>query len=283
MQKLVTWTKKSSDGASMLADAQAKCGLARRKMISRVTTRFAVTIAWFADLLKNRPGLELLYGDLVLLQDTRRSRLLAERLPPQSYWIVVEVVYNCTKGILESSVLQQTRGYWLLSDAVLNLVSLYLKLRSMSPDVKAVIDRIPLQKPDDIPEAKLNSFISDMRTLDLMMRMAIRTTLLQCKSLKALVPLQYADEYERKERKALDRELFKLTKKQAEMKQRRAAATKSNGRGRKRKHQQSVDDANDEKENSGCEEIGNNAANAQENSGSGSDEVGTQERRANES
>eukprot|EP01135_Chromosphaera_perkinsii_P000968 Nk52_evm66s153 gene=Nk52_evmTU66s153 len=306
MQKLVTWTKKSSDGASMLANAQAKGNLPVRKLISRVTTRFAVNIAWFAELLKNRPGLELLYEDLVLLQDTRRARLLAERLPPQSYWIVVEVVYNCTKSILESSVLQQTRGYWLLSDALLNLARLYLKLRNMSPDVKAVIDKISLQKPNDIPEAELNRFISDMRTLDLMMRMAIRITLLQFlrplysfqrekshvflslrldsryKSLKALlVPLQYADEYERKERKALDRELFKLTKKQAEMKQRRAAATKSKGRGRKRKYQQSVDNANDE-ENSESEEIGNDATNAQENSRSGGDEVGTQERRAGE-
>ena len=234
MQKLVTWTKKSGVASDLLAKAQATCKLRQKKLASRITTRFAITIAWCGDLLKNQEALRLLYGTLVLENDLSKAKQLNERLPPDYYWTVIEVIYKCTKTILVSSVLQQTRDFWLISDGVMNLVKLYINMKHMNNEVKEVIKKVKAKLPGGY-KGTGTEFASELTLLDKKMRMAVRRTLLQflqplykfnadkahvflClrldpryRLLKEVFELQNADEYELDQMKGLDGELFKLS------------------------------------------------------------------------
>eukprot|EP01135_Chromosphaera_perkinsii_P004032 Nk52_evm45s266 gene=Nk52_evmTU45s266 len=278
MQKLVTWTKKSRVASDLLKDAQALNGLPQKKLFSRITTRFAITIAWCGDLIKNQPALRTLYRDLVFKEKLGNSKELNARLPPEHYWTVIKVIYACTKTILISSVLQQTRDYWLISDAVINLVKLYSTMRVMNDEVKNIIDDVRKKPPSSYKEK--GSFASSLILLDALMRLAIRKTLLhfvkplysfdkerahvfvclrldpRYKTLFELIPLQFADEYEREEEKNLSQELFKLSEARKRAKEKKEKTETEKEKNEAEKVESEKKRAEKEKSNKGCKRKG---------------------------
>jgi hypothetical protein len=84
--------------------------------------RFASIIIIFQEALQ--------FKDTIMFCYNRQSAIrMTTKFPPPWTWHICQIVVDCLSLILIVCVLNQSRGYWLLSDALHFAISMTLKLR----------------------------------------------------------------------------------------------------------------------------------------------------------
>ena len=128
MQACITWTKKSQLGGMKLTEAQLHTQVQVRKLLTPVKTRWAYLVESFKCLIRNRPAITYLYGECPGV-----SSRIKKRQPSWQDWEVIQMVVCAMKDITTSIKLNQAcANRWLLSDAVNDLLELYVALKSDS-------------------------------------------------------------------------------------------------------------------------------------------------------
>ena len=117
LQSCITWTKKSSKGASEWAKACTKAQLAVKKIPTPVNTRWASVVNTLSHMLKYRTAVETCFK--------AQSERLQSRLPSPRDWIVVSAVVSIMKPVMEALLYSQTRSFYLLSDMMVKLIELH--------------------------------------------------------------------------------------------------------------------------------------------------------------
>ncbi|KAG0573230.1 hypothetical protein KC19_VG160100 [Ceratodon purpureus] len=110
LQSCITWTKKSGVGRSEWNKACIEAGVPSRKLKTPVKTRFASKVVLFQEMLE--------YADAINICYRGQSLKLQERVPSGLTWAVARTVTGTLNAIVKQCILNQTREYRLLSDAL---------------------------------------------------------------------------------------------------------------------------------------------------------------------
>jgi hypothetical protein len=54
---------------------------------------------------------------------------MTTKIPPSLTWYIYQIVVHCLSPVVTTCVLNQSRGHWLLNDALHSTISMSLKLR----------------------------------------------------------------------------------------------------------------------------------------------------------
>ncbi|KAJ7538060.1 hypothetical protein O6H91_11G033100 [Diphasiastrum complanatum] len=120
LQKTITWTKKSGKGRQEWTKACIDSGLRPRKLKTPVKTRFASKVILFQETLEFREAIITCYS--------RQSLALQSRVPSPQIWAIAGAVSSTLIPVAKQCVLNQTRGYWLLSDALVAALKLCIQM-----------------------------------------------------------------------------------------------------------------------------------------------------------
>ena len=111
LQSCITWTKSlERDVKSGTEPASTRGYLATRKLKTPVKTRFASKVVLFQETQE--------YADAISICYRRQSLKLQARVPSGMTWATARTVTQTLNPVVQQCVLNQTRGYWLLSDAL---------------------------------------------------------------------------------------------------------------------------------------------------------------------
>ena len=138
LQSCITWTKKSGKGGAEWRKACIKAGLPARKLRTPVKTRFASKVILFQETLE--------YADAINICYAAQSLKLQARVPTGVTWAVARTVTETLNPVVKQCVLNQTRGYWLLSDALAAALAISVELRAHVDHVSSM--NPPLQHGD---------------------------------------------------------------------------------------------------------------------------------------
>lgn len=151
LQSCITWTKKSGVGRGEWNKACIEAGLPSRKLKTPVKTRFASKVVLFQETLE--------YADAINICYRRQSLKLQERVPSGLTWAVARTVTGTLNAIVKQCILNQTRGYWLLSDALAAAFRVSVELQDVHD-----------QRAHVVPALRVGDFESEIEMLK--MRMA---------------------------------------------------------------------------------------------------------------
>jgi hypothetical protein len=112
--------KKSSKGRQEWEVACHEVGLPPQKLKTLVKTRFASKIVLYQEMLEYNCAITLCYH--------RQSLHLQVQVPSNSMWATAKTITSILNPIVQQCVLNQTKGYLLLSDALHVTLSICLKL-----------------------------------------------------------------------------------------------------------------------------------------------------------
>jgi hypothetical protein len=76
-----------------------------------VKTRFATKVIWFQETFKYRDAINLCYGRQETLE-------LQGRVPDAQMWAVCKALIETMLLVVKQCILNQTHGYWLISNAL---------------------------------------------------------------------------------------------------------------------------------------------------------------------
>ena len=138
LQSCITWTKKSGKGRQEWDRACIDAGLPTRKLKTPVKTRFASKVVLFQETQE--------YADAISICYRRQSLKLQARAPSGMTWATARTVTQTLNPVVQQCVLNQTRGYWLLSDALAAAFRMTIELQGVYDQSSSVIP--PLQVGD---------------------------------------------------------------------------------------------------------------------------------------
>ena len=138
LQSCITWTKKSGKGCQEWDRACIDAGLPTRKLKTPVKTRFASKVVLFQETQE--------YADAISICYRRQSLKLQARVPSGMTWAIARTVTQTLNPVVQQCVLNQTRGYWLLSDALAAAFRMSIQLQGVYDQSASVIP--PLQVGD---------------------------------------------------------------------------------------------------------------------------------------
>ena len=138
LQSCITWTKKSGKGRQEWDRACIDAGLPTRKLKTPVKTRFASKVVLFQETQE--------YADAISICYRRQSLKLQARVPSGMTWATARTVTQTLNPVVQQCVLNQTRGYWLLSDALAAALRMSIELQGVYDQSASVIP--PLQVGD---------------------------------------------------------------------------------------------------------------------------------------
>ena len=110
IHKCITWPKKSGKGRQEWNRACLDSGKRPRKLNTPVKTRLASKVIMFEEALQ--------FWQIIFLCYSRQSLSLQAQIPSPQTWVIAEAVAITLSPVVTSCVLNQSRGYWLLSDAL---------------------------------------------------------------------------------------------------------------------------------------------------------------------
>ena len=121
-QRCITWTKKSGKGASSWIEAQQRHGMPVQKLTTPVKTRMGSSLLMFKQMCEKRKAIEELYARIA-------PASMRNRNPSRESWVIAQAVTDILEPVYVCIVKQQRRSgqYWILSDAVADLVNVYMK------------------------------------------------------------------------------------------------------------------------------------------------------------
>ena len=99
-----------------------------RKLNTPVKTRFASKVLMFQQALQFRATISLCYS--------RQTMALQNRVPLGQTWAVVEAISSTLSPVVSACVLNQSRGYWLLSDALASTIFMSVKFEMEKIDLE---------------------------------------------------------------------------------------------------------------------------------------------------
>lgn len=117
----IRWPRKSAPARCQWHRFCRKHGLSERLPPSPVNTRMASRIVFLQDCLTYEAVIRDLYSQPQL------DYKFAKRMPKPEQWKIAQVLVDTLKRPVELCFLNQTRGYWLLSDAIVRAVTLLKK------------------------------------------------------------------------------------------------------------------------------------------------------------
>ena len=120
LQSYITWTKKPGKGGAEWKKTCIKAGLHAKKLKTLVKTRFASKVIFFQETLE--------YADAINICYAAQSLKLQARVPIGVTWAVARIFTETLNPVVKQCVLNQTRGYWLLSDALAAALAISVEL-----------------------------------------------------------------------------------------------------------------------------------------------------------
>ena len=131
LQSCITWTKKSGKGRQEWDKACIDAGLPTRKLKTPVKTRFASKVVLFQETQE--------YADAISICYRRQSLKLQARVPSEMTWATARTVTQTLNPVVQQCVLNQTRGYWLLSDALAAAFRMSIELQGVYDQSSSVV------------------------------------------------------------------------------------------------------------------------------------------------
>jgi hypothetical protein len=110
LQFCITWTKKLGKGRDEWEKTCIDVGLPTRMLKMPVKTRFAFKVVLFQETQE--------YADAINICYRRQSQKLQAHVPSVMAWATTRIVTQTLHLVVQQCVLNQTRGYWLHSDAL---------------------------------------------------------------------------------------------------------------------------------------------------------------------
>jgi hypothetical protein len=95
-------------------------GLWPHKLKTPIKTRFASKVIMFEETLKFKATILLCYG--------KQKTLVYSNVPKDQVWTIVEVVTTCLNFVVSPYVLNQSKGYYLMFDALVTTINLILAM-----------------------------------------------------------------------------------------------------------------------------------------------------------
>ena len=158
LQSCITWTKKSGKGRQEWDKACIDAGLPTRKLKTPVKTRFASKVVLFQETQE--------YADAISICYRRQSLKLQARVPSGMTWATARTVTQTLNPVVQQCVLNQTRGYWLLSDALAAAFRMSIELQGVYDQCSSVVP--PLQVGDFESEIEILKARMAKTTVDVM-------------------------------------------------------------------------------------------------------------------
>ena len=140
LQKTITWTKKSGKGRHEWEKACIEAGLPSRRLKTPVKTRFASKVTLFQETLEYASAINICYQ--------RQSLQLQARVPSGLTWAIARAVCDILNPVVEACIMNQTRGFWLLSDALVSAMTISVKLRVESNKRKVAVPSLEVGSLD---------------------------------------------------------------------------------------------------------------------------------------
>lgn len=131
VQSCITWPKKSGKGKRAWVQACRESQLNPRMLSTPVNTRFASRVIMFKDALRYRQAIHNCY--------IKQAPSLQQRIPTPQTWAILETVASALSPLLSACVINQCRGYWLLSDALSTTIELSLKFSQEKRILEAAV------------------------------------------------------------------------------------------------------------------------------------------------
>jgi hypothetical protein len=139
LQSCITWTKKSGKGRQEWDKACIDAGLPSRKLKTHVKTRFASKVVLFQETQE--------YADAINICYRRQSLKLQARVPSGMTWATARTVTQTLNPVVQQCVLNQTRGYWLLSDALVAAFRMSIELQGVYDQRSSVVPPLQVGEP----------------------------------------------------------------------------------------------------------------------------------------
>ena len=158
LQSCITWMKKSGKGRQEWDKACIDAGLPTRKLKTPVKTRFASKVVLFQETQE--------YADAISICYRRQSLKLQARVPSGMTWATARTVTQTLNPVVQQCVLNQTRGYWLLSDALAAAFRMSIELQGVYDQCSSVVP--PLQVGDFESEIEILKARMAKTTVDVM-------------------------------------------------------------------------------------------------------------------
>jgi hypothetical protein len=110
LQNTITWIKKSGKGQKEWHKTCLDVGVPPQKLKTHVRTRFASKVILFQKTFEFEHVITLCYG-------RKKSLAFQGCVPTSQIWAIAQVVVDTLGHVVQQCVLNQSWGYWLLSDA----------------------------------------------------------------------------------------------------------------------------------------------------------------------
>lgn len=120
LKKIISWTTRSETRRHEWLKACVDVGLPPRKLRTPIKGRFAGNVILFQEALDYQHALSLCYPHQI-------NDLLFE-VPSLETWAVAKAVTDALTPVLQQCVMHQSKGYWLLSDALATALGLCIQL-----------------------------------------------------------------------------------------------------------------------------------------------------------
>ena len=131
LQSCIIWTKKSGKERHEWDKACIDVGLPTRKLKTLVKTRFASKVVLLQETQE--------YADAITICYRRQSLKLQARVPSGMTWATSRTVTQTLNLVVQQCVLNQTRGYWLLSYALAAAFHMSIELQVVHEQRSSVV------------------------------------------------------------------------------------------------------------------------------------------------
>ncbi len=147
MQSCVTWTKKSGKGKMQWEQSCIQARLRPRTIPTPVKTRWASYLHMFSRLLEYREAVRLCYTNPANEQKVKK------RNPTDNHWEIVRVIVDTMKPVITAIIANQSRDYWILSDALVLAINMVIDCRRINTNMSIDSDLDADQDEDDDDES----------------------------------------------------------------------------------------------------------------------------------
>ncbi len=107
------------------------CGLHKWKLITPVNTHFASKVSMFQQC--------LIYWQAIARCYSHRSEALANKIPSTMTWVIAKAICEVL-FLVVTCVVNQHHGYWLLCNALVNTIRLYVRLKKERSNMQTKVN-----------------------------------------------------------------------------------------------------------------------------------------------
>ncbi len=135
VQSCIIWPKKSSEGRVKWTKACLAASLWPWKLNRLMKTRFASKVTTFQHALEFKVVIHVCYN--------LQTLVLQGKIPTSQVWAIVEVTASTLALVVSSYVFNQCCGYWLLTDALANVINFLCQIDPREASTKNLDELYP--------------------------------------------------------------------------------------------------------------------------------------------